>query len=89
MEILQNDPKMVLGENNKNLSHIIVVLSKAYNSDDSEEETNKLIEQFANGVLNNQEFKSVLDKVISEHKKGKTLNKIKGLFKLDNDNTNK
>ena len=82
MEILQKDPKMVLGENNKNLSHIIVVLSKAYNSDDSDDETNKLIEQFANGILNNNEFKSVLDKVVSEHKKGKTLNKIKGLFKL-------
>ena len=84
MEILQNDPKKVLGENNKNLSHIIVVLSKAYNSDDSEEETNKLIEQFANGVLSNEEFKSVLDKVVNEHKKGKTLNKIKSLFKLEN-----
>ncbi len=82
MEILQKDPKMVLGENNKNLSHIIVVLSKAYNSDDSDDETNKLIEQFANGILNNNEFKSVLDKVVNEHKKGKTLNKIKGLFKL-------
>ena len=82
MEILQKDPKMVLGEKNKNLSHIIVVLSKAYNSDDSDDETNKLIEQFANGILNNNEFKSVLDKVVSEHKKGKTLNKIKGLFKL-------
>ena len=82
MEILQKDPKMVLGENNKNLSHIIVVLSKAYNSDDSDDETNKLIEQFANGILNNNEFKSVLDKVVSEQKKGKTLNKINGLFKL-------
>jgi hypothetical protein len=82
MEILQKDPKMVLGENNKNLSHIIVVLSKAYNSDDSDDETNKLIEQFANGILNNNEFKSVLDKVVSEQKKGKTLNKINSLFKL-------
>ena len=59
-------------------------MSKAYNSDDSEEETNKLIEQFANGVLSNEEFKSVLDKVVNEHKKGKTLNKIKSLFKLEN-----
>ena len=88
MEKLREDPNIILGDGNKNLSHIIVVLSKAYNSEDSEDDTNKLIEQFANGVLSNQEFKSVLDKVVSEHKKGKTLNKIKGLFKLDND-TNK
>ena len=68
---------MVLGENNKNLSHIIVVLSKAYNSDDSDDETNKLIEQFANGILNNNEFKSVLDKVVSNIKKVKHLIKLK------------
>ena len=47
----------------------------------SDEIMNTNIEQFANGVKNNNEYNKILMEVVNKQK-GKTLNKIKKLFKI-------
>ena len=81
MDILMKEQNKVLGNNNKNLPQIIVILAKAYNSEMSDELLDTNIEQFAIGVKNNKEYKDILVNLISKQK-GKTLNRIKTLFKL-------
>ena len=82
LDILMKDQNKVLGSDNKNLQQIIIILSKAYNhSEMSDEIMNTNIEQFANGVKNNNEYNKILMEVVNKQK-GKTLNKIKKLFKI-------
>ena len=82
MEILKKDPSKVMGQNNKNLQQIIVILTKCYETDSSTEELNKSIEEFSNGIKNNPEYSQLLNDLLSKQK-GKTLNKIKALFKIN------
>ena len=81
MEILEQTPTLILGENNENLQHIIVVLAKAYDTDFAKEETSKKIKTFVNGVKANSAMMEVVKSYVNSAKAGKTLNKVKNLFK--------
>ena len=81
LDILMKEQSRVLGNGNKNLEKIIIVLARGYNSDMSDEVMDPSIEAFANGVKNNSEFNKILMDTVSKQK-GKTLNKIRALFKL-------
>ncbi len=81
LDILMKEQSRVLGNGNKNLEKIIIVLARGYNSDMSDEVMDPSIEAFANGVKNNSEFNKILIDTVSKQK-GKTLNKIRALFKL-------
>ena len=79
MEILANSPQLVMGEGNKNIGHIVMILAKGYKSDFSEEETDKKIEEFVKGVKGNAELMNLVNASTAQMK-GKVLNKIKELF---------
>ena len=81
MDILMKEQNKVLGNNNENLAQIIIILSKAYNSEMSDEVLDSNIEQFAQGVKNNKEYSDILKNLVQKQK-GKILNRIKNLFKL-------
>ena len=81
MDILMKEPNKVLGIDNKNLAQIIIILAKAYNSEMSDELLDTNIEQFALGVKNSKEYNEILMNLVQKQK-GKTLNRIKTLFKL-------
>ena len=79
MEILVNSPQLIMGEGNKNIGHIVMILAKGYKSDFSEEETDKKIEEFIRGVKGNAELMNVVNASTAQMK-GKVVNKIKELF---------
>ena len=81
LDILMKDQKKVLGNGNKNLQQIIIILSKAYDSEMSDDSMDNNIKAFANGVKSNSEYNKLLMELVPKQK-GKTLNKIKTLFKL-------
>ena len=81
MDMLIKQPNKVLGNNNQNLGQIIIILAKAYNSEMSDELLDTNIEQFALGVKNSKEYNDILVNLVSKQK-GKTLNRIKSLFKI-------
>ena len=68
MDILMKEQNKVIGQNNKNLGQIIIILSKAYKTDMSDEIMDNNIEQFANGVKNNKEYNNILMELISKQK---------------------
>ena len=82
LDVLMKEPNKVLGPSNKNLGQIIVILAKGYNTDSTDKEMDKNIESFAEGIKKNEGYKSILKNTVDKQK-GKTLNKIKSLFKLD------
>ena len=82
LDILMKEPNKVIGPGNKNLGQIIIILSKGYKTDCSNNEMDKNIESFAIGIKNNSEYNIILKDIVSKQK-GKCLNKIKDLFKLD------
>ena len=82
LDILMKEQNKVLGNGNKNLQQIIIILAKAYNTEMSDKNMDPSIEAFANGVKSNNEFNKLLMELVSKQK-GKTLNKIKALFKLN------
>ena len=82
LDILMKEPNKVLGPSNKNLGQIIIILAKGYNTDSSNTEMDKNIKSFADGIKNNPEYNNIFNEVV-KNQKGKTLNKIKDLFKLD------
>ena len=75
------EPNKVLGPSNKNLGQIIIVLAKAYKTGATDDEMDKNINSFADGIKNNAEYNAILMDTIGKQK-GKTLNRIKSLFKL-------
>ena len=83
LDILMKEPNKVLGQGNKNLGQIIIILAKGYNTDTTDKEMDKNIESFAEGIKNNPEYAAILQSTVEKQKKGKCLNKIKSLFKLD------
>ena len=82
LDILMKEPNKVLGENNKNLGKIIVALTEGYQTGGSDDETDKKIEQFAQGVKNNNEYNNILIETAKKSKE-KLQNKIKSLFKIE------
>ena len=76
------EPNKVLGDNNKNLGKIIVILTEGYKTDSTDEEMDKNIEQFATGIKNNNEFNNILLNTVKKQKE-KLRNKMKSLFKLE------
>ena len=50
MEIIKTDPSKVMGAGNKNLQQIIVILAKCYETESSNEELDKDIEEFIKGI---------------------------------------
>lgn len=81
MDILIQSPQLVMGEGNKNIGHIATILSKGYNTDFCEDDTNKKIEEFVKGVKGNADMMNIINQHVSNMKKGKTLNKVNELFK--------
>ena len=82
LDILMKEPNQALGENNKNLGKIIVILAEGYQTDGTDKDMDKNIEQFALGVKNNNEYNNILMETIKKSKE-KLQNKIKALFKID------
>ena len=82
LDILMKEPNKVLGPSNKNLGQIIIVLAKAYKTGATDDEMDKNIESFAEGIKKNEEYNAILKDTLVKQK-GKTLNKIKALFKID------
>ena len=80
IEILVQSPQLVMGEGNKNIGHIVMILAKGYNTDFSEEETDKKIVEFCKGVKANAELMNILKGSIDKMK-SKIQNKVKELFK--------
>ena len=76
------EPNKVLGDNNKNLGKIIVILTEGYKTDSTDEEMDKNIEQFTTGIKNNNEFNNILLNTVKKQKE-KLRNKMKSLFKLE------
>ena len=82
LDILMKEPNKVLGDNNKNLGKIIVILTEGYKTDSTDEEMDKNIEQFTTGIKNNNEFNNILLNTVKKQKE-KLRNKMKSLFKLE------
>ena len=82
LDILMKEPNKVIGNGNKNLGKIIIILAKGYKTGFTDSEMDKNIELFANEIKKNTEFNNILKETVSKQKKGKCLNKIKSLFKL-------
>jgi len=82
LDILMKEPNKVIGPGNKNLGHIIVILAKGYKTDSTDDEMDKAIDSFASGIKNNAEYNAILKDTVTKQK-GKCLNKIKSLFKLE------
>ena len=82
LDILMKEPNKVIGPGNKNLGQIIIILAKGYKTGGSNNEMDKNIESFAAGIKHNENYVSILKATIAKQK-GKCLNKIKDLFKLD------
>ena len=81
MEILMKEPNLLLGDNYKNLEKIIIIIGKSYKTEGSDEETNNNMIKFTEVVKGNNDMKEILQKLFNTYKKGKTLNKIKNIFK--------
>ena len=82
LEILMKEQNKVIGPGNKNLGQIIVILAKGYKTDSTDDEMDKNIDTFVEAIKNNAEYSAILNDTVAKQK-GKTLNKIKSLFKLD------
>ena len=81
LDILIKQQNRVLGNDNKNFHKIIIILSTTYNTEMSNETLDTNIEQFANGVKKVNEYNKLLVELVN-NQKGKILNKIKALFKI-------
>ena len=82
LDILMKEPNKILGENNKNLGKIIVTLTQGYQTDATDEEMDKNIEQFAVGIKNNNDYNTILMDTIKNSKE-KLQNKMKSIFKIE------
>ena len=82
MEILMKEPNLILGEGYKNLEKIIIIIAKTYETEGCDNETNKEMKKFIELIKQNNNMLQILEKLYKTHKKGKTLNKIKNLFKI-------
>ena len=81
LDILNKDPKQIMGENNKNLGKIIVILAEAYETQGSTSAMDKEIEKMAQAIKNNPEYNQILNDTMSKQK-DKCKNKIKAIFKI-------
>ena len=81
LDILMKEPNKVLGDNNKNLGKVIVILTEGYQTDSTDSDMDKNIEQFALGIKNNTEYNNILLNTLKKQKE-KLRNKMKSLFKI-------
>ena len=82
LDILMKEPNKVLGDNNKNLGKVIVILTEGYQTDSTDTDMDKNIEQFALGIKNNTEYNNILLNTLKKQKE-KLRNKMKSLFKIE------
>ena len=82
LDILMKEPNKVLGDNNKNLGKVIVILTEGYQTDSTDTDMDKNIEQFALGIKNNTDYNNILLNTLKKQKE-KLRNKMKSLFKLE------
>ena len=82
LDILMKEPNKVLGDNNKNLGKVIVILTEGYQTDSTDADMDKNIEQFALGIKNNTEYNNILLNTLKKQKE-KLRNKMKSLFKIE------
>ena len=82
LDILMEEPNKILGDNNKNLGKVIVILTEGYQTGATNDDIDKKIEQFAVGIKNNNEYNNILLDTVKKQKE-KLRNKIKSLFKLE------
>jgi len=81
LDILMEDETKIFGSENKNFKQIIMILSKVYMSEMSDDIMNSNIEAFVDEIKSNNDYNKLLMELVSKQK-GKKLNKIKTLFKL-------
>ena len=82
LDILMKEPNKVLGDNFKNLGKVIVILTEGYQTDSTDTDMDKNIEQFALGIKNNTEYNNILLNTLKKQKE-KLRNKMKSLFKIE------
>ena len=82
LDILMKEPSKCLGENNKNLGKVIVILTEGYQTGATDEEMDKSIEQFTTGIKSNAEYNNILLDTVKKQKE-KLQNKMKSLFKIE------
>ena len=82
LDILMKEPNKILGENNKNLGKVIVILTEGYQTGATDKEMDKNIEQFTIGIKNNAEYNNILLDTVKRQKE-KLQNKMKSLFKIE------
>ena len=80
LDILMKEPNKILGENNKNLGKVIVILTEGYKTA-TNDEMEKNIEKFTVGIKSNTEYNNILLDTVKKQKE-KLQNKIKKLFKI-------
>jgi len=85
LDILMKEPNKILGENNKNLGKVIVILTVGYQTGATDTEMDKNIEQFTVGIKSNAEYNNILLDTIKKQKE-KLQNKMKSLFKIETNN---
>ena len=76
------EPNKCLGDNNKNLGKVIVILTEGYQTGATDEEMDKNIEQFTTGIKSNEEYNNILLETVKKQKE-KLQNKMKSLFKIE------
>jgi hypothetical protein len=82
LDILMKEPNKCLGDNNKNLGKVIVILTEGYQTGATDEEMDKNIEQFTTGIKSNEEYNNILLETVKKQKE-KMQNKMKSLFKIE------
>ena len=82
LDILMKEPSKCLGENNKNLGKVIVILTEGYQTGATDDAMDKSIEQFTTGIKSNAEYNNILLDTVKKQKE-KLQNKMKSLFKIE------
>lgn len=80
MEIIEKSPFLVLGENYRNLGHIVQVLVKGLDTSFCDDETNAKIKDFIQKIKADQTMSLHMNNSFEQMKEGKNKNKIKALF---------
>ena len=84
MELLETDPKLVVGENYKNMGHICAILVKGLDTNFCDDETNTKIKELIKKIKGNNEMKNIISSYFETMKEGKNKNKMKRIFSSDN-----
>ena len=80
MELLEKDPKLVVGDQYKNMGHICAILVKGLDTDFCDDETNTKIRELIKKIKEDNQMKGVISSYFSTMKEGKNKNKMKKIF---------